>query len=76
MQISELRREGYNIEAERQIINGRKTGVWKYHLSSEEIVKKKSLKSGGVVHELMIAKSKGRYACYKYILQRLKELGV
>lgn len=34
--IAELRQEGHNIIAERQVIKGRSTGVWFYHLIEEE----------------------------------------
>ena len=35
--ISELRRDGYNIYAERQYRNGRATGTWLYYLNDEAI---------------------------------------
>jgi hypothetical protein len=34
--ITELRQDGYNIHCERQIINGRSTGVWMYYLTEEQ----------------------------------------
>lgn len=34
--ISELREEGHNIYCERQILNGRYTGVWYYFLADHE----------------------------------------
>lgn len=34
--IQELREDGYNISAVRQIINNRYTGVWKYFLVEDE----------------------------------------
>jgi hypothetical protein len=35
MRISELRKDGYNIYAERQYHNGRWTGTWLYYLNEE-----------------------------------------
>lgn len=37
--ISELRQDGHDIHAERQIVKGRYTGVWIYHLIDEEDAK-------------------------------------
>jgi len=34
--ITELRQDGYNIHCERQVINGRSTGVWFYYLTDED----------------------------------------
>lgn len=45
--ISELRREGHKIEGERQIINGRSTGVWKYYLVTDK--KFKFFKKEGIL---------------------------
>jgi hypothetical protein len=33
--IAELRQDGYNIVAERQWLNGRATGTWRYYLIEE-----------------------------------------
>lgn len=76
--ISELRQDGYNIVAERDLLkNGRPSNTWRYRLlSGEPTPRTKKYKGNEVVRELMIAKSKGRFACYKYISDRLLELGV
>ena len=34
--ITELRKDGYNIYCERQVINGRSTGVFIYYLTDED----------------------------------------
>lgn len=72
--IGDLRREGHAIQAERQIINGKYTGIWFYRLSSEQVTPSKKFKPNPLIRELMIAKSKGRFGAYKYIDNRLKEL--
>lgn len=36
--IDELRKDGYNIYCERQVINGRSTGVWMYYLTESDDV--------------------------------------
>lgn len=33
--ITELRKDGHNIYAERQVVNGRCTGTWKYYLNED-----------------------------------------
>lgn len=35
MRVSELRKDGHNVQAERQYKNGRATGVWLYFLNEE-----------------------------------------
>lgn len=75
--ISELRKDGYNIYAERQTLkNGRPSNTWKYYLNGKkDVVKKPRTKQGNeVLRELMIAKSKGRIGAYKYICERIEEI--
>lgn len=75
--ISELRKDGYNIYAERQTLkNGRPSNTWRYFLNGQgEPVKRKRTKQGDeVLRELLIAKSKGRFGAYQYICERAKEL--
>lgn len=76
--LQELREDGYNIVAERQRLkNGKLSNTWKYILIGEgdPLPKKpKTNKGNEVLRELMIAKSKGRFACYTYISERIKEI--
>lgn len=40
--IADLRKEGYNIIPERQVINGRSTGVWVYRLGESKPLPKET----------------------------------
>lgn len=75
--ISELRKDGYNIYAERQTLkNGRPSNTWKYYLNGkgDPTPKRRTKQGNEVLRELMIAKSKGRFAAYQYICERIKEI--